>query len=461
VRWRWGPVRWWTSLSLRARLTLLATALFSFAVVTGAALLLVLQRYALLHTLDNSATKSASDTAALVIAGKLPAPLVPTTGGVVGMQVVDAQDHVVSAGAGADRVFSLLDPEQLKHARAGQRYMIPSPTSDSRWRIVAQKAGPDTVLVATDLKGVDDSVRLLGRAAIVGGPVAVLLMALATYGVVALTLRPVAGLRHGAAAITAAGLSDQRLPVPGAQDEIHRLAVTLNAMLDRIDAATQRQRTFVGDAAHELRSPLASLRVQLEVAQRLGPDQDLHGLIDDVLVDVTRLDRLVADLLALARLSEKGGALPRTERVDVADLVLALVPGYAAARVPVRADGVVPAAVMGDPDGLRRVAVNLVDNAVRYARSGVTVGVESAEVGGRRTVTLVVTDDGPGIPPAERERVFDRFYRVQESRSRDTGGTGLGLAIVRDVVRAHGGTVRLAGNPAGAGTQAVVTLPGA
>src|SRR5438270_3807396 len=109
----WWPARWWASLSLRARLTLLATALFSLAVFTGAALLLVLQRYALLHTLDNSASKSASDTATLVMQGKLPNPLVPTTGGVVAMQLVDAGDHVVATSAGADRVLPLIDPEQL------------------------------------------------------------------------------------------------------------------------------------------------------------------------------------------------------------------------------------------------------------------------------------------------------------------------------------------------------------
>ncbi|MDT4937809.1 MAG: hypothetical protein QOG80_1480 [Pseudonocardiales bacterium] len=456
----WWPARWWGTLSLRARLTLLATALFSLAVVTGAALLLILQRYALLHTLDTSAAKSASDTAQLYLSGKQPRTLVPTTGGVTYMQVVDARDQVIATMPGSDPVFSLLDAGQLQHARDGRRYTITSPTSNTRLRVVAQQAGDRTVIVATDLKGVDDSVRLLGRAAVIGGPLAVLLMAFATYGVAALTLRPVAGLRHGAAAITAAGLSDQRLPVPGAQDEIHRLAITLNAMLDRINVATQRQRTFVGDAAHELRSPLASLRVQLEVAQRLGPEHDLNALVDDVLVDVGRLDRLVEDLLAMARLNESGGALPRRERVDVADLVTSLVSTYGAARVPVTIGTVLPATVMGDPDGLRRVAVNLIDNAVRYARTEVVVSVETSDTAGRRSVTLSVTDDGRGIPAAERERVFDRFYRVQASRSRETGGTGLGLAIVRDVVRAHGGSVRLVANPAGRGTQALVTLPG-
>ena len=453
------PLRWWARQSLRARITLLATALFSFAVLTGAVLLLVLQRYALVRTLDNSAEKSAKDTAALYESGKSPATVLPTTGGVIAMQVVDAEDRVIAVCCGADRVLSLLTPDQLQHARNGRRYNIDNPTSNSRWRVVAEPAGDKTVLVVTDLKGVDDSVRLLGRVALVGGPPGVLLMALATYGIVSLALRPVAALRHGAAAITAAGLSDQRLPLPRAQDEIQRLAVTLNAMLDRIDAATQRQRTFVGDAAHELRSPLASLRVQLEVASRLGPETDLQSLVDDVLVDVDRLDRLVEDLLALARLSEAGGVLPRRERVDLRALVDDLVPSYATARVHVGAVDGPRVFVAGDPDGLRRVAVNLVDNAVRYARSHVTVALESRQLAGRPVVMLTVTDDGPGIPAAERERVFDRFYRVQASRSRDTGGTGLGLAIVRDVVRAHGGTVRLLPNPSGQGTQAVVTLP--
>jgi signal transduction histidine kinase len=454
------PARWWARQSLRARLTLLATALFTLAVITGAVLLLVLQRYALMRTLDNSATKTASDIAQIFRNGKQPTTVVPTTGGVTAVQVVDANDTVVATSPGADRVVPVLDRSQLRKVRDGQRLNINSTTSNARLRVVAATAGDRTVLVVTDLKGVDDSLRILRRAALIGGPLAVLLMALATYGVVALTLRSVAALRHGAADITAAGLSDQRLPVPSAQDEIHRLAVTLNAMLDRIDAATTRQRTFVGDAAHELRSPLASLRVQLEVAQRVGPADDLPTLIDDVLVDVDRLDRLVGDLLALARLDEAGGQLPRRAPVDLDDLVRTLVgEDYAHARVPVTVDGTVPATVEGDADGLRRVAVNLIDNAVRYARSGVTLTLQPTTLADRPTVTLLVTDDGPGIPPAERERVFDRFYRVQASRSRESGGTGLGLSIVRDVVRAHGGTARVTARPDGTGTQAVVVLP--
>ena len=454
---RW-PRQWWVRQSLRARLTLLATALFSAAVITGAILLLYVQRSALTRVLDQSANKTANETARLIKEGKLPHPLPATSGGVTAVQVVDRNDVVIAATPGADQHVSIITPEQLAAVRRGDRPTVSSPTSEADLRIVGHSLGSRTIIVATDVTRVDDSVRILTRAALIGGPLAVLLMAFASYGVVALTLRPVAALRHGAADITAAGLAEQRLPVPDAKDEIHRLAVTLNAMLDRIDSATSRQRTFVGDAAHELRSPLASLRVQLEVAQRLGPAADWSGLINDVLVDVDRLDRLVEDLLTLARLDESG-AMTHHEPVQLDALVEEVARGYAHARVPVVANAE-SVAVSGDPEALRRVVINLLDNAVRFASREVQVGVAPANRNGRALARLTVEDDGPGIPEAERERVFDRFYRVQESRSRQSGGTGLGLPIVRDIVRNHGGRVRLGTREDGApGLRAVVTLP--
>ncbi len=454
---RW-PRRWWAQQSLRARLTLLATGLFSFAVITGAILVIVLQRYALTRVLDQAAIKTARDLSRQASKGTLPAVVNPTSGGVAAVQIVDARDAVVSVSPGTDRVNPLVTPEELEQLRDGDIITVASPTSDARLRVIARKAGNLTVVVFTDLSRVDDSQRILTRAALIGSPLGVLLMAIATYGVVALTLRPVAALRHGAADITAAGLAKQRLPVGSAKDEIHRLAVTLNAMLDRIDSATSRQRTFVGDAAHELRSPMASLRVQLEVSQRLGPQVDWASLIDDVLVDVDRLDRLVDDLLTLARLDESG-SLRRREPVALDDIVESVSAGYGQARVPVRAQ-TTPAVVDGDPDALRRVVINLVNNAVHYARSEVSVALTRGQRSGRPVALIVVEDDGPGIPEAERQRVFDRFYRVQESRSRETGGTGLGLPIVRDIVRNHHGRVQLAARADGApGLRAIVTLP--
>jgi signal transduction histidine kinase len=383
---------------------------------------------------------------------------VATSGGIAAVQVVDARDRPLAASAGTDLGLSLVSPEQLEAIRSGSRLNIERSDYPARLRVLGRRVGDKTVLVFTELNRVDDSVRILTRAALIGGPLAVLLMATATYGAVTFSLRPVGALRHGAADITAAGLARQRLPVPGAQDEIHRLAVTLNAMLDRIDSATSRQRTFVGDAAHELRSPLASLRVQLEVAQRLGPTADWNALIDDVLVDVDRLDRLVEDLLALARLDESG-SVGRREPVRLDELVTSVAGGYVHARVPVRVDASA-VTVPGDPDALRRVVINLVDNAVRYATAEVTVTVGPTTREDRTRALLTVEDDGPGIPPAERSKVFDRFYRVQESRSRESGGTGLGLSIVRDIVRNHDGQVRMTERAGGArGLRAVVLLP--
>jgi signal transduction histidine kinase len=468
------PGRYWARQSLRARLTLLATALFALAVGTGAVLVIVLQRYALTRVLDSAALDTAKNIAAQVRAGNIPNPIVPNAR-VVAVQVLAPNNTVRSSSAGADFATPELNPQQQADVRAGRRFDITSPTTGQRVRALGVPAGQYTVVVLTDVAPIEDSVRVLTRAALIGGPIAVLLVGLSTYFVVALTLRSVAALRHGAADITAARLAGQRLPVPSAQDEIHRLAVTLNEMLDRIETATSRQRTFVGDAAHELRSPLASLRVQLEVAQRMGPDADWNGLIDDVLVDVGRLDRLVEDLLSLARLDEMGTAVTKREPVDLADLLDALLPNYAHARVPVVRAGPIERnrfVVAGDRDRLRRVVVNLVDNAVRYARTHVAIGLQlssgSSTEQGRRgraatssAVLLTVTDDGPGLPEAERERVFDRFYRAEFSRSRESGGTGLGLPIVRDLVRAHHGTVVLRARPDGAeGLQAVVTLPG-
>lgn len=449
-------MRWlaelWREQSLRARITVVTTALFAFSVVTGAVLLIALQRASLIRALDSSAGKSGDDVATLRLAGTKPTVILAGAGDQI--QVIDADDNVVAASPGADAIRPLVKPDQLDRVRNGAKITVPGErgNTDEQLRVLGVRAGTETVLVASGLGRVEDSVRILRTAALVGSPFGLLAMALATYAIVGRTLRPVADLRKGAQAITVAGLSAQRLPVPDAQDEIRRLAVTLNAMLDRIDASTARQRTFVGDAAHELRSPLASLRVQLEVAQRVGPDRDWKVVIDDVLLDVDRLERLVTDLLALARSDENGGVLRRREPVPLDDLVRGVVAGYGAARVPVTAT-MAPVVVEGDPEALRRVVVNLVDNAVRHAYSKVRVDLSSSTA----DAELVVADDGPGIPADERERVFDRFYRLHASRSRESGGTGLGLPIAREVVRTHGGTLALTDNQPG--LRAVVTLP--
>jgi signal transduction histidine kinase len=256
--------------------------------------------------------------------------------------------------------------------------------------------------------------------------------------------------------------------MPESRDEVHNLALTLNDMLARLEAAQQRQRGFVSDAAHELRSPIASIRTQLEVAVDHPDAVDWQQTAGGVLADTLRLARLAEDLLALARLDERADRPDRGRPVDLAGLAATVALRYGEARVPVTARSLNDCIVLGDTGGLDRMLVNLIDNAVRYAHSRVSV---TARADGP-WVMLSVSDDGPGIPQADAERVFGRFTRLDDARSRDdtflaantpygTGnsGSGLGLAIVRATATAHGGTVWL--EDAVPGLRAVVRLPAA
>lgn len=447
---RRAPLRWWRRRSLRARITLLATALFTLALMLAGLVLVFTVGKSLLSTLDSSAERSGAEVAALVQSGRLPAQVLAGSGGVSLVQVVDQNNRVVAASPGADSAVSLVTAEELTRVRQGRRLTVAGEraSSDEPLRVVAVRAdvraGPRTVLVATDLGRVLDSARLLQRGLLFGGPLIIAAMAALTWWFVGLTLRPVAALQRGAAALSATGLARSRLPVPDAEDEIHKLATTLNNMLDRLDTATTKQRQFIGDAAHELRSPIASLRLQLEVAQRLDDAGGVRELTEDALKDVDRLSNLIDDLLTLARSDERGPVRARIPlRLD--ELVATVADGYRDVRVPVRVNRPEAVTVAGDRDGLRRVLVNLLDNGVRYARSEVTVSVRVQQDG----ALLRVRDDGPGVPANKRERVFDRFYRLDTARSREQGGTGLGLPIVREIVNAHGGSVILRDNEPG------------
>jgi signal transduction histidine kinase len=473
-------VRSW---SLRARLTLVSTALLGAGLAAAGVLLATTVARSLQSALDAGALQSAREVAALVDTGRpLPDPLPVGGAATAVVQVLDAKDRVRAGSAGADRLVGLLRPDELASARVGARLAIDGSRAslEGPLRVVAVPAGsptdPLTVVVAVGSASVQESIRLLKTGLLLGVPVLLGLLALVSWRVIGWTLRPVETLRRGAEVITGAGDS-RRLPLPAARDEVHRLAVTLNDMLARLESTSARQRSFVSDAAHELRSPLASIRTQLEVAVRLaepagvpalgsvgpaGPGPNGFGgtvdLARDVLVDVDRLARLVDDLLLLARLDEAAPrrALPRREPVDLHTLARDLVGRYDSARVPVTVlppDPDPAPIVLAEPDALRRVLANLLDNAVRHAASVVTVTVARAA----DAAELVVTDDGPGIPAADRDLVFDRFTRLDPARARDGGGAGLGLAIVRELVRAHGGTAAL--QDAHPGTRAVVTLP--
>jgi signal transduction histidine kinase len=449
-------VRWWRRRTLRARITLLATGVFTLALLLAGVILLATVGRSLLNTLDSSAERTGNEVAALVNTGRLPQQLLTGSGGVSMVQVVDADNRVIAASPGVDTAVSMVNTDQLAKVRRGAHLTVSGAraSQEDPIRVVAVDAntrtGQRTVLVGTDLGRVFDSSRLLERALVLGGPLIVIAMAALTWWVVGLTLQPVAALQREAAQLSASGLGRSRLPVPDAQDEIHSLALTLNGMLDRLDSSTARQRRFVGDAAHELRSPIASLRLQLEVAQRLDQSEAMRELTDDALLDVDRLAHLIDDLLVLARSDERGGSHARLP-VRLAGLADTVLTGYRDARVPVRLLTGEQVTVLGDADGLHRVLVNLIDNAVRYAAGEVTVAVTARPPAGAgfADAVLTVADDGPGVPASKRERVFDRFYRLDTARSRAEGGTGLGLSIVREIVTAHGGTVSLRDNEPG------------
>jgi signal transduction histidine kinase len=348
-------------------------------------------------------------------------------------------------------------------------------------RMVDTPAGELTLVAELPTDEVSNSIDAVRRALLLGLPALVGLVGLSTWWLVGRSLRPVEAIRAEAASI-GGGTIHRRVPEPPTDDEIGRLARTMNAMLGRLDSSARRQRQFVSDASHELRSPVTAIRADLEVALREGEGADWPSVARDVLVEEGRLEQLLGDLLILAADDERDGSAPDVESaLSVAaadsgaglasagsdrgvDLVGVVVGEAERTRlVPVSAEVPdEPVRITGSRSHLTRLVSNLLDNAARHARSRVEVSVRV--VGPPEhdppRVRMIVDDDGPGIPEADRERVFDRFVRLDEARSRDEGGAGLGLAVVRSVARRHGGDARVAGAPLG-GARLVVDLPAA
>jgi len=446
-------VMWWRRRSLRARLTLATSAGLAVALALAAVLLVNALRVSLIRGLDLSARQGAVEVAALINQNRLPSP-VPVAPGTLTIQVLDASGRIINVSPGADRLVPMLPPAQAQAAaRSGQARTLSGPPlgMPSLIRVVAVRAaGQQVVIAAVSYAEVRDSLATLVKVLAIGTPLLFALLALATWLLTGYTLRPIAALRRGAAEVTETGVP-RDLPVPPARDEVRSLAVTLNDMLSRLAEAQQRQRDLVSDTAHELRSPIASIRAQLEVALDHPDGLDWAETARDVHADTLRLARLTEDLLLLARLD---GQHLRRKPIDLAVVCEWAAARYATARVPVRVEAAGACVVAGDQDALGRLLVNLLDNAVRHAASQVCVSVR--EEGG--WAVLAVTDDGPGIPPEDAERVFGRFARLDDARDRDgEEGAGLGLAIVRSTAEAHGGSVSL--GDARPGLRATVRLP--
>ncbi|MFD0168454.1 sensor histidine kinase [Streptomyces decoyicus] len=288
-----------------------------------------------------------------------------------------------------------------------------------------------TVRAGAALTPEQDAVGSVRTAMLIGLPLLLVVVAGVTWLVTRRALRPVEGIRGEMAAITASTDLSRRVPVPSSQDEVGRLARTTNETLAALESSVERQRRFVADASHELRSPIASLRTQLEVGVAHPELLDVPGAVEDTV----RLQRLAADLLLLARLD--AGERPADARVGLAAMVREESSQRVADRVPVQIGELAGGEVAGSRSQLGRVLGNLLDNAQRHAVSAVRVAV----VRDGEWVVLRVEDDGPGVPEGDRERIFERFVRLDDARARDDGGAGLGLAIARDVAERHGGSL--------------------
>ncbi|MEV4505159.1 sensor histidine kinase [Streptomyces klenkii] len=455
-----------------------AAAALAMAVVlgVGGTWLYTVLRANLLDTTTGRTELAAREVAAQADAGELPALLGAPRAGVDIVLVLDADGHVVATTRpSAEALAEELAPLRPEPGRdAAHRILSGARAAGGGGRagdpdradVVAVRApappGPGGerkeryVYALTVLNDVDGATHAVAVGLLAGAPPLIALAAAIAWAVTGLALRPVTTIRTELAAVTASAL-DRRVPVPAAGDEVTQLARTVNATLDRLELAVGRQRQFVADASHELRNPVAAVRSRLEVALAApgGPSREAVGA---ALEDTVRLQRVAADLLLLARFDARA-PMATAEPVDLALLAAEEAARRPAARVPVSVRAGAPVPLRGRTGQLERLLANLVDNALRYAASRVVITASLDEAAGR--AVLEVADDGPGIPEEERERVFERFVRLDAARTRESGGSGLGLAIAREIARAHGGSLEVApgGEPGGEGARLVARFP--
>lgn len=441
---------WYRLRSLRARMVLITTALVVVLVTLGGICVVSLVQQELVEGIDETAEMRAEEVTEWAQDGHLPATL-PGVGNESAVLVL-SDGRALGATANLEEDSFGLPPQPPGTSRVLELGRLPIDESGP-WRVhvlgFETDEGPGSVYVAMSRDGVDDLVEAASNVGALGLAVLVVVLCVIVWVIIGRTLAPVEAIRAHADAISGKHL-DLRVPEPAQLDEIGRLARTVNAMLARLQDSSERQRTFVADAAHELRSPIASLRAQLETAgsrrlSRGSGNSDATALVDDLLAETVRMQTLVEELLLLAR-TDAGTAPARRLPVDLDDLVDTVAASCrVGTRVPVDLGDVDPVQVIGDPDLLEHLVGNLLENAVRYARSHVRVGVHAE--GGHAVLT--VDDDGAGIPVEHREEVFRRFTRLDGARDRGRGGVGLGLAIVADIAQLHGGSVEATGSPEG------------
>ncbi len=431
--------------SIRSRITAIA-AVISIVVLAVAAVIVVMVAQAQLReNLDRSLEQRADQVEAAV--------LVDATAAIANSNREDRFAQVLDADG---RVLFAIGQRHRRRRTGGlpagrqeARTRSDLPLEDDVYRVLIRRfdldGAPQFVVVGENIDDVRDGVRALIWSIAIAFPAAVVVLAASVWWLVGRTLRPVEQIRSEVASIGLAEL-DHRVPVPGTGDEVDLLAGTMNDMLARLESASAGQRRFVADVSHELRTPLTRMRTALEVDLSQS-DSDFAATCRTVLGDAIDMQTLVDDLLFLAR-RDAGHALTRHEPVDL-DVVV----DREVQRIRAESDGgprfdmsgVSAAAVVGDEAQLTRLVRNLLSNAGRYAAGEVVVALTETA----HEVLLTVSDDGPGVAEADRERVFERFVRLDEARSARDGGSGLGLAIVRDIAVAHGAAVTVGEAPGG------------
>lgn len=454
-----GTVRW--------RMTVAATLVVTLALGTAAWLLVASVRASLRDDLRTESALTLAEAYERLERGYQPTHLPRPAATGFTILVIDGQGNIVGGSPGygggswADWIGTNDGTDQLvgrggepfPGAIAGERtvWFVGDRIIDAQPILVDHSPG---YLVAAGPGGaIDQSIHTLTRTLWWTLPALIVLVAMVAWFVTGRALRPVETIRNEVTAITHSSL-DRRVSEPRARDEVGRLARTMNEMLDRLQRASDSQRQFVSDASHELRSPVAAIRATGEVALTHPDQADWPTVVARMLAEDDRMEQVVGDLLDLARGEES--SLP-SGPVDLDDVVLEEVARLRGSGPRLLADRVSAGRVAGSREQLTRVVRNLLDNAQRHAERAVRVTLGQDD----HAVTLTVEDDGPGIAPADRERVFERFTRLDEGRARDAGGLGLGLAMVRTIAERHGGTVAVtdAADAELTGARFVVTLP--
>ncbi|PPI01585.1 two-component sensor histidine kinase [Rathayibacter sp. AY1D1] len=426
---------------MRTRITAAATAVVAAAALLGSVLFVLVLSSVLASSAASAADAEAERVAALVEQG--------------GPEAVRGSEGLVQLVVDGRVAAAAEDAEDLPPlALAESDDPVTVDVDDEGPVVVAARELDDDSLVVVGVpdEGREEAVSTTIGLLAVAVPLLIALVAVVCAVVVGRALRPVERMREEAEAVTSSAL-DRRIAAPGSGDEVDRLAHTLNRMLDRLQSGQERQRRFVSDASHELRSPVAALRQTAEVALAHPDRLDSARLARTVAEESVRLGGLIEGLLLLARADEARLAVASAP-VDLDDLALGEVRRLRDSGARVDASGILAVQAVADEALLSRALRNLVDNAVRHRSSQLAL---STRIDGAEAV-LAVDDDGPGIPAAERERVLERFVRLDEGRARDAGGSGLGLAIVAGIARAHGGRV-VVGDSALGGARVEVRVP--